>query len=478
MRNVVVCLLVIVNVAAGGCWSSTPARAGRESDVVTGPVVPPEAWPVRDHSAVARLIAETPARVNVPPAQITIDNGKVPADSPAMADYDVLHVAPYGEGVVRVIQQMGITVKPAAKPGEWTVERTPTEEIIRFVSQSTLRNRPVNLAEVVAAGTYSARDAVYQDYLRMQDLPLPPNGRRVLREGLGGRLILPKGTARGLVVHLCGSASQPFEQPLVDELVRREWAVFMVPFVGVTGGSATRFGVGKSNEPRFSYVHTPPSLAATLDPMRGYETKVPLTKTLEVLDTPEALGQRLAAISDDRLAEVAYLIEAVLAYLQAKRPEVPTRPLVLMGCSAGSLVAPAVAARLPGRFAAAVLIGGGANLLRIGFESELEGVGPAVDWLPGQPVAAQKTAAIAAYERAARLDPARTGTALRAVPTLQVCAKGDRIVPAATGMELWHALGEPERWDYAGGHEFLFWRLHERAGDIAAWVEGAMKGRE
>ena len=134
---------------------------------------------------------------------------------------------------------------------------------------------------------------------------------------------------------------------------------------------------------------------------------------------------------------------------------------------------PALVARLPDRFDAAVLIGGGADVFRTISHSDLMGRKMTIRWRGRSPTAVQmKWLNEAVLERTA-LDPYHTAAFLAAMPVLQLHAKFDRIVPASTGELLYQRLGRPERWSYLLGHLGLFWWLPHEAGRIADWVEQA-----
>lgn len=252
-----------------------------------------------------------------------------------------------------------------------------------------------------------------------------------LREPAGG-------PARGLVVALLSLGDSRYEDAVIDELNRRGWAVL---------GSPYPFG---------------------LEFMFG--------PSLEGPYTTEAFAREIAARLDSRLAEWAYGCEAVLEELAETRPELAQRPMVILGFSAGALGAPAVAARLHGRVDAAVLIGGGADMLRIIHTSHLFRNAAQVRWEEG-PIAPEVLDELSGhYLAASRLDPYHTAAALARVPVLQLHALKDRIVPAPTGDLLHERLGRPERWSFNVGHELLFWRLPAYAGDIADWIEEAVRG--
>lgn len=212
----------------------------------------------------------------------------------------------------------------------------------------------------------------------------------------------------------------------------------------------------------------------------------------------EALGATIAHDVDQALAGNAYVVEGVVRWLDAERPDLRDKPVVIMGFSAGGLATPAAVARvrpiLGDRLKAAVLIGSAGDLFRLSQESTLTDAGlklrvqttreavtpdalltarlakrPKVD-------RATREALHASYLRHARLDPLKTARALDGLPVLMLHASFDAWVPARCGEELWVALGKPERWTIAGGHDLLFYFLPTQAEAIAAWLRARGEG--
>lgn len=206
------------------------------------------------------------------------------------------------------------------------------------------------------------------------------------------------------------------------------------------------------------------------------EAEIPLPPTgFEALpgETPEEVAGRIARAVDDALAEGAYAAEAALDALLEEHPALRERPVVVIGFSAGALAAPTVAARLAERIDALVLIGGGADTLSVALESSVSDGGLCL-WRPGEdPLDAQNVAAvIEAYREQSRLDPYNTAPLLAEIPTLQVMARGDEMVPTEAQRALWERLGRPERLLYRGpmGHAGMFYFLPRQTGRIDRWL--------
>lgn len=193
---------------------------------------------------------------------------------------------------------------------------------------------------------------------------------------------------------------------------------------------------------------------------------------------PTDPAQGIAAVSavlGDRAVECAYAVEAALVYVMSQRPALADRPRVVMGLSAGAMVLPTVVARQPEAFDAAVLIAGGVDYMSIALRSGYAGWVDALRfvWLGAAPTAEQRREAIALYRSTSPLDPVRTAAVLRALPTLMIHARSDTAVPSDLGDELWELAGRPERWTFAGGHEWLFIFLPGYTDRMISWLRDA-----
>lgn len=256
-------------------------------------------------------------------------------------------------------------------------------------------------------------------------------------------IYLPKGPPRGLVLQLTNlSGNTEWEKRVTEAFHRDGWAV-LTSFVPDGWAFSDRL-------------------------------------MLDRAAPPEEIGTLLAQALDDRLAEWAYGVEAVLEYMRAQHPAIPQTPLVGVGSSAGALSLPAVAARLVGRrgraFDATVLIGGGVDGLSVLRDTALQSTPLRLRWADDKHPDARTWARIReAYLRSARLDGYATATYLRGAPVLLLHAAYDRIVSAECGDALWEILGRPERWTYQTGHLglFIFWVPLE-IDRIVRWVDDAV----
>ncbi len=277
------------------------------------------------------------------------------------------------------------------------------------------------------------------------DLPYTPERAGVIPTGAAPResslttmrLFEPARTPRGLVVHLTGIRGLDSEMFIVREFTSRGWAVLSIP---------------------------PPSKAVEHGGLKHW-TRPPIDRE-EGLD---GAARRLARLTDWGMAEWAYAAEAGVAHARAEHPELRDVPLVGVGCSIGAIAMPATAARL-GELSAAVLIAGGGPVLRVLHESDATASEVRMRWSDRALREDEWQSLIGATREASRLDPVRAAEFLRVMPTLQVHAALDGIVPADTGDELYEALGRPERWSFPVGHVGMFLVLPFLIDDVADWV--------
>jgi pimeloyl-ACP methyl ester carboxylesterase len=192
-------------------------------------------------------------------------------------------------------------------------------------------------------------------------------------------------------------------------------------------------------------------------------------------DELEWLSSVIAVRINENLAQRAYAMEAALELLHEDRPDLTAEPSVLVGCSAGAINLPAMAARMPERADAAVLVAGGADVLDIVTSTSL----------------AQERIRLRVGDRAPRwdelerlkdlvreqatLDPYHASAFLSDTPVLLLHAMLDTIVPARNGDLLYERLGRPERWSYPMGHLLLFAWLPTQAAAIADWIDDALE---
>ncbi len=285
---------------------------------------------------------------------------------------------------------------------------------------------------VLAFVTTNLPPETFDSYIRWQDqgVPVEPLGVTylIIREPA-------ESPSRGVVMHVTSVyPDSPYERAVKLALLRRGWTV-----IDVDGAT------GLFRSPRGMFL---------IDKEKGVE--------------PTA--RSVARAVDRRLAEWAYAAEAMFEYLDDRGGATPSKPAVLVGCSLGAIAAPTIVARLPDRFEAAVLIGGGANVLKITQRSSLTDAGLELLTTGGSLSSSDRHELFDRYLDASRLDPHHTAAAMGGIPVLVVHAIFDRIVPASTGRALYEQLDRPERWSFPVGHLGLFWLLPSQSARIAEWI--------
>ncbi|MEZ6317795.1 MAG: alpha/beta hydrolase [Phycisphaerales bacterium] len=192
---------------------------------------------------------------------------------------------------------------------------------------------------------------------------------------------------------------------------------------------------------------------------------------------PSGAAEALADALTDRAAECAYATEAAVRYARDERPELNTKPVVLVGMSGGAIALSTVHAWNPDLYDGAVIIAGGVNFLRINLESNYADFIDAIhlDWTPlepgeGKPTREQLDRLCDAYLVDAPLDGWFLASSLVGKPVLMIHGSADRAVPAHLGEELWKRAGEPERWTLPVGHELVFLALPAQARNISKWL--------
>ncbi len=456
-------LLSVLASLTAGC---TAYQAGAFDSEVAESVAPilEEDWPPRLTEDLERIASQTPPLV----FRYVLDGTKTEQElepqfreSLRRPDARIPYSKPFGKGIIRVVrggggrerartvplerpengQQTDVTQPDQpAKPGSADFLLRDFFSSVRFVSFSPLKDRP---ADNRYESFLEVSTAAQNKFFKERAAGIRVNDREklmVLAEGTRLRLIEPPPGVRprGMLVHIAGLGSLQFEEPLLNELLSRGWCVLRV---------AT---------PRIWW----------------YES---LSYKMESWEDVEAGARKLATAFDDLLAESAYATEAGLAWLASERPDLPQEPLAIVGCSAGGLIAPAVVARMPERFDACVLVGAGANLLKVSQMSDLTDGGVKLDWKDGIPNLAFRDRLFKRYLELSKLDPYHTARFLRHKPVLFVHAEFDSTVPASCCLELYDRLGRPDRLTSFLGHRLLFLTLPAQTIRIADWLDKAVQ---
>lgn len=445
--------VVAVALGLGGCTTFTGADP-RRSLLVPAAAPAQGEWPARKTSELDAVVARTPKEITElvpetpepePAAAAGSDQSGRSADlkktagtaaaaatgragtapvtlSLRRAPTRVAYTGRHGQGIIRVLER-----GDRDSPRRW----------IRFVSYSTLEH-PLTDTRLERRAQMSRK--WWEQYLQSRGVTgLRLNDPDILKmtyegTGIGIEPPTPGTTPRGTIVHMAGLGSYAYELPIIQELKDRGWWVLRVSTPRVWWFEARRFMI----------------------PSR---------------DRVPEVARSLAKEIDDLLAESAYAAEGAIDYLARQRPEIPLSPMVMVGCSAGALATPAVVARMPEKFDAVVLVGGGANLLEISQRSDLTTAGISLAWPENQPRPDWRNRLFAEYLKFSKLDPYATAPVIRDKPVLMVHANLDSTVPADNGWLLWDRLGRPDRYVHVVGHRTLFLTLYTQSRRIADWID-------
>lgn len=282
---------------------------------------------------------------------------------------------------------------------------------------------------------------------------------------MGFKLFMPlESAARGLVIHQWGLSGPRYEQTVVDALRRDGWAV--LAYNGMYWRQPGALTLDGDSPDALSNV-----MQRSKVPMTGEQKEQGLEASIH------AAAELAANDFDDAIGQYVLAHEAALEFVRRHAPCIPVRPLVVVGCSFGSLMTPALVTRLGDQVSACVLVGSGGSFLRVtgtewqdGYYSRVRrGSGGKIS-LP----ASSREAMYESYLARATLDPLHTAAALREIPTLMLHARWDMIVPAAAGDALWERAGRPERWSGPFGHLFMFMNLGGQADELVEWIDRAV----
>jgi hypothetical protein len=190
----------------------------------------------------------------------------------------------------------------------------------------------------------------------------------------------------------------------------------------------------------------------------------------------EPAAARIAGVLMDRTAECAYAVQAAFGYVALQRPDLAGARRIAVGCSGGAMVLPPVLTLEPERYAASVIIAGGANFWAIIDRSNYAAWINAVrsEWAGGPPTPEARAALDELYLKHAPLDAYHCADALRGRKVLMLQGTADLAVPSAQSDLLWERLGQPERWTWPMGHEMLFMFLPQQFDRLMAWIDEAV----
>lgn len=489
--------LLLLIIPLSGCWSYSPARGPRADEPELLTRVDPAAWPPRDSAAVKPIFDATPNIIY----QYALTDGADPAAVPenykrvlGTPDYTVTYKGLVGLGLLRIYEPRPAVDKEAERwlsaLDSFFTGFTPNAA---FMTSTTIED--LNSARNSEARRLDRQKEDAELRLRAPMLRHTWVERDVsLTDGRGLRIPPERASSsapyKGVLLHFQAIAGNPYEVKVLDEFRRRGWFI-----VDVDTFTSVRSPVQPNDlrtieelEPRRDLawkqlVGDDGARKWTVKDVR-YKEWSELTTEISRLragsfqvcsdDDVPAAAKAIATAVDASLVSNAYAAEAVVEYLARERPDVPKHPFVVIGFSAGALAAPTSIARIRDHVDAAVLIGGGANLLNLAQTSTFTDAGLKVRCGKEKIPAARQRLLEKAYLEHSKLDPFHTAPTLRGMPILQVHGSWDTWVPAEGGDILYERLGRPDRLTIGGGHQMLFYFLPSQAKRIADWVDAAL----
>lgn len=427
------CALAPLLLLGAGCavTRTDPDAAATQSARLAASAPVASAWPARWTEGLrACVIADL--RGPLAPAAAS-------AKSTEAQSLAVRRIMPVGQGLIA----FNVATSDAAPDfRDW--EAWESEEALRGVHQFNYyswdpRERPVwELPE--------GRSETQDDLISLQ--------RAMNRASIAGkfRLIMPEcAEPKGLVLFVPPISAAALSLPVPRELIRRGWAVLSVDRIEVLQFTRTATVIEVPWSP-------PPKVRKPVKPQEP---------------PPGAAGRWMGEWVRADMANMAYAFEAGLEFAQRAEPSLRAGPLVVVGASLGAIFTPPLIARLGDRVDGAVLIGGGANMLRIMADTDPDVF--SIGLLVGEGDIRLNRKRGEAWEPEYLiqnpLDPVFTAPLLASIPTLMVHAKRDGLVPAKYGDLLWEKAGKPERWSLDSGHIYMFLTLSDQAREITDWIE-------
>jgi hypothetical protein len=473
-------VLVALLPALTGCHVSRGADPER---LATAPMPGPDAWPSRDVDAVRGFHERTPEIVRrwelnglVPEAELGDASRK------ALASVDRVIVANRltDHGLLRVWSH------PGDEETVFSANRLFGGGFLENAAYLTSRDATGRRLERAMEDLPGALGAPrLEENTRLPGLQLT-HVRQSVMLGAGIDLRIPETLdGRGLLIVLGGLFSTAWQEKSIGLFERAGWDVLRIDPASRTrppnDGELERVRdqrrayavdlLRRRSGPDGATMSSAEGRAALEEataafplPASGFE--------LSPGSDPEEVGRAIARAVDDVIAENAYAAQAAAEYLIDTHGREALGPIAVVGYSAGSLAAPAVAARLEiigVPVDAMILIGSGADLFTISRESTRTSGG--IDLTGGgrfTPTQEQIGAARVAYLRHTKLDPYAVGPALGGIPTFLMIASDDDAVP--NGVLLDERLGFPDRVRYFGGHRGLFFFLPEQTPGLIRWL--------
>lgn len=472
------CLLLIV-LPLTGCWFSHGVSRDRAASV-DPKSLESIVWPQRDMEIVRDIAEATPERIfryRITDPDLASERILIAAETP---DFVVHRQQLTEHGLFRIAEQ------PPDESGMGSFHEVFEGFIPSAFFVSSLTLRPQEVIEERLASRAQSRSEL--EGAEQTDIAI----RSQIESGIAISLpsIDDPESVRGIVLYFRGLMSTEYEEAFSQQIVDSDWAVIRIGTHSKINSPRDAKVSARFEEHRERSKELMEQAKAELgDENYGWlgadriiainrqvNEELPyLRPGFELADQRDAaeIGMEIAQAVDDTLAENAYAAEAAIDAVIAMHPRFADIPVAVVGCSAGAMVAPAVAERLGDRVDALVLIGGGADIMRIDRDStmgsfrRLEIYGEDENLINDE----LWERVHHAYRDSVQLDPLVLGPRLRHIPTLIIRAGFDKWVPASTGSELVRAFGKPDRDWHPGGHQTLFYFLKGRAPRVLRWLD-------
>lgn len=501
-RVAIAACLIILPLA--GCHISRPADPARRA---IAPLPAPGDWPARDTGAIRDLSEATPEKVYFWQLNGKVEPGELDEESRLLLetpDRTILANRMTERGLLRV----------------WESTRAGYSFLSRLFGSGFDENATF-LSPRTGAG-YARERAL----MNVPDRSSVPRGETSFRPGLemsytGRQILLDRGLelgipkrsrGKGVLVVLGGLFSTTWQESSIELFKKAGWDIIQLdptttilnPNYAEWKAVRDRQSDWRSEESRKRIVQERAAMDAaddaagrprTVRPLKSpqieeimatiaaSEEKFPTPPTgweLTPETDPEQLGKAIARAMDETVAENAYAAAAALDYFVDTHGADAVGPIAVIGYSAGTFAAPAVAARIMADghpVHALIMIGGGADLFGISQQSSITDGG--VD-LTGEDKYAPETdrldAVHASYLEHAKLDPYTLGPALADIPTLIMIAEDDNAVPNGTLLD--ERFRRPHRIRYFGGHEGLFYFLPPQTPRMIRWLDEVTQADE
>lgn len=445
MMGVSLGMVMAILAGTAGCMSYRSAGTGREALMAEAQKqkYAPISWPGRDESAVKNILELTPEKTFGLALKEGAEIEKAPTvfvPQLTVPERTLVYKGMHAGGLFRVYEEPWTLEAP--DPGDRFIRRqlvgmyrssfTPTTEDYKLRQAGIERYKKWSLREQKRAEDRATDYGVRPQFTQWE---------AELSEGVYVTLPPPLAEpTRGVIIRMLALGGADYQRDLLTPTRNQNWRIVNVGTAGALTG------------------------------LVGSKTVVNIRNDEEL----DAAAKKIATLADEGLAEEAYAVQATMEYIKKERPDLARGPFVIMGFSLGALCTPAVYARLqetmPGEIKAAVLVGGGVNLLDIAMRANLPGLELQINWGPGRGGEADRAKFVRRYLDYSKLDPYHTAPLLRQIPILQMHAQMDAIVPADTGEQLYELMGRPDRINFLGGHELLFYFMSNQKERVRDWL--------